>query len=45
LLPVLSKDDCKISVLFEKIQNFEVSNLAMAKVKIVNIAVMADTST
>jgi hypothetical protein len=36
---VLSKFDCKISVLFRQIQNFEVSNLAMAKVKKINIAV------
>jgi hypothetical protein len=36
---VLSKVDCKILVSFEQIQNFEVSNLAMAKVKKVNIAV------
>jgi hypothetical protein len=36
---VLSKDDCKISVSFEQVQNFEVSNLAMVKVKKVNIAV------
>jgi hypothetical protein len=36
---VLSKDDCKISVSLEQIQDFEVSNLAMAKVKEVNIAV------
>ena len=38
-LLVLLKDDCKILVLFEQIQNFEVLNLAMAKVKKVNIAV------
>jgi hypothetical protein len=37
---LLLKDDCKISVLFDQIQNFEVSNLAMAKVKKVNIAVI-----
>jgi hypothetical protein len=36
---VLSKDDCKISASFKQIQNFDVSNLAMAKVKKVNIAV------
>jgi len=36
---VLSKVDCKILVSFGQIQNFEVSNLAMAKVKKVNIAV------
>ncbi len=30
---VLSKDDCKISVSFEQVQNFEVSNLAIVKVK------------
>ncbi len=39
LLSVLLKDDCKISVLFEQIQNFKILNLAMAKVKKVNIAV------
>ncbi len=39
LLLVLSKDDCKILVLFEHIQNFEVSNLTMAKVKKVSITV------
>ncbi len=43
LLLVLSKDDCKILVLFEHIQNFEVSNLTMAKVKKVNIAVTEET--
>jgi hypothetical protein len=38
---VLSKDDCKnsVSVSFKQIQNFEVLNLAMVKVKKVNIAV------
>jgi len=44
LLLVLSKDDCKISVLFEQIQNFEVSNLGMAKVKKVNITVTYQAS-
>jgi hypothetical protein len=39
LLSVLLKDDCKISVSFKQIRNFEASNLAMAKVKKVNIAV------
>jgi hypothetical protein len=39
LLSVLSKDDSEISVLFKQIQNFEVLNLAMAKVQKVNIAV------
>jgi hypothetical protein len=39
LLLVLLKDDCKILVSFEQIQNFEVSNLAMAKVQKFNIAV------
>jgi hypothetical protein len=39
LLSVLSKDDCNIVVLFKKIQNFKVSNLVMAKVKNLNIAV------
>jgi hypothetical protein len=38
LLLVLSKDDSKISVSFIQTQNFEVSNLAMAKVQKVNIA-------
>ncbi len=38
-LSVLSKDDCKFSVLFEQIRNFKILNLAMAKVKKVNIAV------
>jgi hypothetical protein len=38
LLSVFSKVDCKISVLFGLIQNFEVSNLAMVKVKKGNIA-------
>jgi hypothetical protein len=33
------KDDCKISVLFKQIPDFEVSNLAMPKVKKVNIEV------
>jgi hypothetical protein len=37
LLLVLSKDACKISVSFKQIQNFEVSNLAIAKIKKVNI--------
>jgi hypothetical protein len=37
-LSVFLKDDCKISVSFEHIQNFEVSKLAMAKVKKVNMA-------
>ncbi len=36
---ILSKDDCKISVSFKQIWNFKVSNLTMAKVKKVNIAV------
>ncbi len=36
---VHSKDDCEISVSFKQIQNFEVSNLAMVKVKKVNITV------
>jgi hypothetical protein len=36
---VLLKVDCKISVSFGRIQNFKVSNLAMAKVKKANIAV------
>ncbi len=36
---VLSKVDSKISVSFGQIRNFEVLNLAMAKVKKVNIAV------
>jgi len=36
---VLSKVDCKILSSFGQIQNFEVSNLAMAKVKKVNIAI------
>jgi hypothetical protein len=35
---VLSKVDCKISVMIGLIQNFEVSNLAMGKVKKDNIA-------
>jgi hypothetical protein len=35
---VIFKVDRKISVSFGLIQNFEVSNLAMAKVKKVNIA-------
>jgi hypothetical protein len=35
---MISKDDCKIWVLFRLIQNFEISDLAMAKVKKVNIA-------
>jgi hypothetical protein len=39
LLLVLSKDDCKISVSFDHIQNFQVSNLVMAKVEKFNIAV------
>jgi hypothetical protein len=39
LLLVLSKDDCKIWVSFEQIQNYKVSNLTMAKVKKVNITV------
>ncbi len=39
LLLVLSKDDSKILVSFIQIQNFEVSNLAMAKVQKVNMAV------
>ncbi len=38
-LSVLSKDDCKISVSFEHIQNFKVLDFLMAKVKKVNIAV------
>jgi hypothetical protein len=33
IIVIVWKDDCKISVSFEQIQNFEVSNLAMAKVK------------
>jgi hypothetical protein len=33
---VLSKDDCKISVLFEHIQYFIVLNLPMAKAKKIN---------
>jgi hypothetical protein len=37
-LLVLSKDDCKILVLFDQIRNFKVSNLAMAEVKKVNNA-------
>jgi hypothetical protein len=36
---VLLKDDCKILVLFKQIQNFKVSNLAMAKAQKVTIAV------
>jgi hypothetical protein len=36
---VLLKVDCQISILLGLIQNFEVSNLAMAKVNKVNIAV------
>jgi hypothetical protein len=38
-LSVLSKVDCKISVLIGLIQNFEISDLVMAKVKKLNIAV------
>jgi hypothetical protein len=38
-LLVLSKVDLKISASFRLIQNFEISDLAMAKVKKVNIAV------
>ncbi len=34
-----SKVDCKFLVSFKQIQNFEASNLAMAKIKKVNIAV------
>jgi hypothetical protein len=33
------KDDCKISVSFEQIQNFKVSHFLMAKVQKVTIAV------
>jgi len=36
---VLLEDDCKILVSFGQIQNLEVSNLLMAKLKKVNIAV------
>ncbi len=36
---VLSKDDSKVLVSFIQIRNFEVSNLGMAKVQKVNIAV------
>jgi hypothetical protein len=39
LLLVLSKDDCKISVSFELIQNLKVSHFSIAKVKKVNITV------
>jgi hypothetical protein len=39
LLLVLSKDDCKILVSFELIQNLKVLYFSMAKVKKVNIAV------
>jgi hypothetical protein len=35
----LSKDGCKISVLLDQNRNFEVLNLAMAKVEKFNIAV------
>jgi hypothetical protein len=38
-LSVPSKDDCKILVSFEQIQNFKVSHFSMVKVKTVNIAV------
>jgi hypothetical protein len=38
-LLVLSKVDHKISASFRLIRNFEISDLAMAKVKKVNIAV------
>jgi hypothetical protein len=34
---VLSKVDCKILVLFRLIQNFQISDLAMVKVKKVDI--------
>ncbi len=30
---VLAKDDCKITISFEQIQNFKVSHFSMAKVK------------
>jgi hypothetical protein len=36
---VLLKVDCKIAVLFGQIQNFEILDLAMAKVENVHIAV------
>jgi len=39
LLLVLSKVHCKILIWFKQIRNFRVSNLAMVKVKKVNIAV------
>jgi hypothetical protein len=39
VLSILSKDDYKISVSIEQIQNFKVSNFGMAKVKKVNITV------
>jgi hypothetical protein len=39
LLSVLSKEDYKILVFFELIQNFKVLHFSMAKVKKVNIAV------
>ncbi len=42
LLLVLSKVDCKILVSFKQIQNFEVSNLAMAKVKKVFAVLLND---
>jgi hypothetical protein len=39
VLPVLSKVDRKISVYFGAIQNFEILDLAMAKVEKLNYAV------
>jgi hypothetical protein len=45
LLSVLLKVDFKTSVSFQQIQNFEVSSLAMAKVKKVNITVTYQMST
>jgi hypothetical protein len=45
LLSVLLKVDFKTSVSFQQIQIFEVSNLAMAKVKKVNITVTYQMST
>jgi hypothetical protein len=38
LLSALSKVDCRVSVSFRLIKNFEVSNFAMPKVKKANIA-------
>jgi hypothetical protein len=43
LLLVLSKADCKILILVRQIQNFEILDLMMAKVKQVNIAVTSIT--